>query len=170
MAADSARPRVSSKGHTMPEVRASSAPATSSERFGSKARAWSPVSSSMSVTPFFTPRPYSSCSLGRSSVEKHTTKAPIRLKGISSSSESWSIIWLPRTFILAFQVPGSASNPAWTMAEFALLVPLAHVQRPLCHQKAALPAGKLSGHGGAGDAGANHNHVILFHSCNAPIS
>ena len=56
LAALSARPKVSSKGHTMPEVLASRAPCTSSERLGSKARACSPVSSSMSGTPVATPR------------------------------------------------------------------------------------------------------------------
>ena len=38
------------------------------------------------------------------------------------------MLWLPATFIFAFQVPGSASNPACTMAEFALLVP-SHTSR-----------------------------------------
>ena len=82
----------------------------------------------MPETPFATPRSYSSFSFGSSSFEKHTTKAPTRRKGMSSSPESWSIIWLPRTFIFAFMVPGSASNPACIMAELALLVP-SHTSR-----------------------------------------
>ncbi len=122
-AADSARPKVSSNGQIIPEVSASRAAHTLSLRLDSRFRASSPVKMLRPGTPFATPRSYSSRSLGMSPSSRHTTKAPTRLKGMSSSSLSFVIISLPCTFILAFMVPGSASNPAWTMAEFALLVP-----------------------------------------------
>ena len=96
----------------IPEVFASRAPHTSFDRLGSRARACSPERSSSPSTPFSRPRSWSSRSLGSSSSRRQTTKAPTRRKGMSSSSESLSIIRLPRTFILAFKEPGWASNPA----------------------------------------------------------
>ena len=80
-------------------------------------------------TPFFTPRSKSSSSPGRSASLKHSTSAPQRRNGICSRSQSFGIAWLPSTLNRAMSEPGRASKPAWTMAEFALDVPV-HTSSP----------------------------------------
>ena len=122
-AAFSASAMVSPKGHTIPPVGACRAYTTSSEREGSISLASSPVMICSPSTPFVFPRSNSFSSPGFSSSEKQRTMDPFLLNGKSRSWESLSIIRLPSTFSFAFQVPGTASNPACTMALFALEVP-----------------------------------------------
>ena len=53
------------------------------------------------------------------------TREPLFLYFTPSSRQTVSIISEPRTFSFAFSVPSCASKPAWTIAEFAQLAPVA---------------------------------------------
>ena len=70
-------------------------------------------------------RSFSSSRDLRSSSENASTSEPLRLNGTFSSLHVFSNILFPSTLNFALLVPGLASKPACTMAEFALLAPSA---------------------------------------------
>ncbi len=110
-------------GFTIPAVGAQSAQTAESETLGSRERISSFSTIRISFTPFSMPRASKASSAGREASEVQTTSEPIFWKSTPSSSQSGPMRAEPSTLSLAISVPGIASKPAWTMAEFALDVP-----------------------------------------------